>query len=173
MGCLTRAFSGAHKWAEVLRNPGILEGPQTRGPNKNWLPHACLLGGPHMGGSATSPLHSQGSPNKRTKSEVAASPVPSPGPTSGQKRDTTLHSGRYPNKGTKLDVAASPVHSRGPTSGRKGYITPAFLAVPKQGDKISSGCLTPAFSGAHGWVEVLRNPCTLRGPLINPPMHER
>ena len=37
--------------------------------------------------------------------------------------------------------------SRGATSGRKCYVTPAFSGVPKQGDKIRSGCLTPAFSG--------------------------
>ena len=29
-GCLTPAFSGAHKWAEMLHNPCILGGPQTK-----------------------------------------------------------------------------------------------------------------------------------------------
>ena len=61
-------------------------------------------------------------------------------------------------EGTKSEVAASPLPSRGPTSGRNCYITLAFSGVPKQRDKIKSGYLTPAFSGAHKWAELLRNP---------------
>ena len=52
-GCLTPALSGAQKRAEVLRNPYVLGGPQTRGQNQKWLPHPCLVGGPKEGGSAT------------------------------------------------------------------------------------------------------------------------
>ena len=37
IGCLTPAFSGAHKWAGMLRNPRVLGGPQQRGQNQNWL----------------------------------------------------------------------------------------------------------------------------------------
>ena len=68
--------------------------------------------------------------------------------------------------GTKSEVAASSLPSRGPTSGRNCYATPAFSRVPnaKRGDKIRSGYLTPAFSGAHKWAELLRNPCILKGP---------
>ena len=36
-GYITPAFLGAHKWAEFLRNPCILGGPQQRGQNQNWL----------------------------------------------------------------------------------------------------------------------------------------
>ena len=39
------------------------------GQNQNWLPHPCLLGGPQVGGNATSPLNSRGSPTKGTKSK--------------------------------------------------------------------------------------------------------
>ena len=46
------AFLGAHKSAEVLHNPYILGGPQTRGPNQKWLLHPCLLWGPQVGGIA-------------------------------------------------------------------------------------------------------------------------
>ena len=129
-GCLSPALFGAHKWAEVLCNPYILREPQTREQNQKWLPHPCLLGGLEVGGSATQPLHSRG----------------------------------YPNKGTKLEVVASPLPSLGPTSGRQCYTTRTFSEVPKQGNKIRHGCLTPAFSGAHKWAEVLRNPYILRGP---------
>ena len=64
--------------------------------NQKWLPHPCLLRGPKEGGNAMSPLHSRGSPIKgskirsgpqqrETKSEVAASPLPSWGPKQGRK----------------------------------------------------------------------------------------
>ena len=65
------------------------------------------------------------------------------------------------NKGTTSKVATSPLPSRGRARGLKCYVTPAFLGVPKQGDKIRNGYLTNAFSGAHKWVELLRNPCVL------------
>ena len=32
------------------------------------------------------------------------------------------------------------------------------------GDKIRIGCLTPAFSWAHKWAGMLRNPCVLGVP---------
>ena len=46
IGCLTRAFSGAQKRAELLCNRCNLGGPKTRKHNQKWLPHRCLLGGP-------------------------------------------------------------------------------------------------------------------------------
>ena len=60
-------------------------------------------------------------------------------------------------------MAASPLASRGTIRGRKCYVTRAFSRIPKTGDKITSGCLTPAFSGGHKWTEVLCNPCVLGG----------
>ena len=104
-GCLTLASSGAHKWAEMLRHPYILGDPQIKGgQNQKWVPHRCLLGGPQVGGNATSPLHTQGSPKQRgTKSEVAASPLPSRGPTSGRKcYGTPAFSGIPKTKGDKI-----------------------------------------------------------------------
>ena len=35
IGCLTPAFWRAHKWAEMLRHPCILDDPQQRGQNQN------------------------------------------------------------------------------------------------------------------------------------------
>ena len=66
-------IGGAHKWAEMLHHPCILGGPQRHGgQNKNWW-------GPQVGGNATSPLHSRGSPKTwGTKSELV-------GPTSAWK----------------------------------------------------------------------------------------
>ena len=65
-----------------------------------------------------------------------------------------------PNKWTKSEVATAPLSSRGPTRGRKCHATPCILGVPKQGDNIKSGNLTPAFSGAHKGAEALHS----RGP---------
>ena len=81
-----------------------------------------VKGDQQVGGSATSPQRSAGSPNKGTKSKVAHKwaelrhhPCVLGGPqTRGQSQ-------------------------RPPTSGRKCYITTAFSGVPKQGDKVKGG----------------------------------
>ena len=44
IGCLTPTVYGAHKQAELLRNPCNLRGPHTRGQNQNWWTYPCLLG---------------------------------------------------------------------------------------------------------------------------------
>ena len=46
-------------------------------------------------------------------------------------------------------IATSPLHSRG---------------SPKRATKLRIGCLTPAFSGAHSWAELLNHPCILGSP---------
>ena len=63
-------------------------------------------------------------------------------------------------------MATSTLHSQGPKRGRNCYVTPAFTGIPnaKRGDKIRSGYLTFAFSGAQKRAEVLRNPCILGDP---------
>ena len=66
-------------------------------------------------------------------------------------------------RGRKIEVASLPLPSERPTSRRKGYVIPTLSGVPKQGNKISDGCFTPAFSRAHKWAEVLCNPCILGG----------
>ena len=67
IGCLTSAFSGAHKWAEMLRHPFILGDSQTRGQNQKWLPDPCLLGAHKWAEMLCHPCNSRGSPNKGTK----------------------------------------------------------------------------------------------------------
>ena len=63
-------------------------------------------------------------------------------------------------------MATSPLPSRGPKRGRNCYVTPAFSGVPnaKRWEKIRSGYLTLAFSGAQKRAELLRNPCILGDP---------
>ena len=81
------------------------------------------------------------------------------------------------HRGTKSEVATSPLPSRGPKRGWKCNVTPAFSGIPNakrgeqnqkwsptKGNKIRSGCLTPAFSGAQKRVEMLCHPCILGVP---------
>ena len=168
-GCLTLAFLGAQKRAQMLCHPGILGDPQhqargakskvvpnERKQNQKWPPHPCLLGGPEEGGNATSPLHSWGTPTPSAGSKIRSGPQ---------------------SKGTKAEVAASPLPSWEPQKGRKCYVTPALLGNPnsKRGEqnqkwspikwnKIRSGCLTPAFWGGQKRAQTLRHPCILGDP---------
>ena len=59
----------------------------------------------------------------------------------------------YPEKRAKSEVATSPLPSRKPTSRRNCYVTPAFSGVPRKGDKLTTGYLTPTNS-AHLWAPV-------------------
>ena len=162
-------LGGAHKWAEMLHHPCILGDPQRHGGQKmNWW-------GPQVGGNATSPLHSRGSP-KDVGNKIRfggahkwAEMLHHPCILGGPQR----HGGQNQNWwGPKVGGnATSPLHSRGspktwvtklelmgPTSGWKCYITPAFSGTPKDmGDKIRIG-------GAHNWAGMLHHPCILGDP---------
>ena len=63
-------------------------------------------------------------------------------------------------------MATSPLPSQGPTRRRNCYAPRAFswLSHAKKREKIRSGYLTPAFSGAYKTAQLLRNPCILRVP---------
>ena len=87
---------GAHKWAEMLHHPRILGDRQRYGgQNQNWW-------GPQVGGNATSPLYSRGSPKTwGTKSELV-------GPTSGRKcYITPAFSGVSKDMGNKIRIAGA------------------------------------------------------------------
>ena len=119
IGCLTPAFWEAHKWAEMLHHPCILGGPQQRGQNQSGPTSGrkCYItpafsgvpnkgdkikGGPQVGGNATSPLHSRGSPKKGGQNQNW---MPNPcllgGPQVGGNATSPLHSRGSPTKGTK------------------------------------------------------------------------
>ena len=159
IGCLTPAFSGAQKRAEMLCHPFILGDPEQTGmkselaasplpsrgtkrglnwyvttafsgvPNKgeqnqNWLPHPYLLGDPKEGGNGTSPLHNQGSATKANKMRIGCL---NPAFSGAQKRAEMLCHPcilRGPQqRGTKSELAASTLPSQGPKGGRKCYVT--------------------------------------------------
>ena len=129
----------AHKWAELLHHPCVLGGPQTRGQSQRcptsgrncYITRAFsgvpkqgdkIKGAPQVGGIATSPLRSRGSPNKGTKSKVP------------HKWAELLHHpcvlGGPQTRGQ---------NQRCPIRGRNCYITLAFSGVPKQEDKVKGG----------------------------------
>ena len=167
--------------------------------NQNWLPQSWLLGSPKVGASATSSLHSRGSPTKGSKIRIGCLSHAFSG---AQKwAEVLCHpciQGGPQQRGTKSERAASTMPSRGPKSGRNYYITPAFPEVPSQaeqnqnllpqpcllggpkgggsampplhswgsptkGSKIRIGCLSHAFSGAQKSAQVQHYPCILVG----------
>ena len=196
----------AHKWAEVLHHPCVLVGPPTRGQSERWPTSGrkCYItpaflgvpvqgdkvkGGPQVGGSATSPLRSRVTQTRGQSQRW---------PTSGRRCYITPAFLGVPVQGDKVKggpqvggSATSPLRSRvtqtrgqsqrWPTSGRRCYITPAFLGVPKQGDKVNGSpqvgrsatlALRSRVSPKEGtksmlankWAEVLHHPCVLGGP---------
>ena len=135
--------------------------------NQKGLPHPCLPGGPQAGGNATSPLHTQGSPKQRgTKSEVAASPLPSWGHTSGRKC-YALHTRGSPNKGGQNQKwpphpclrggpqvgrnATSPLHSRGSPKQRGTKSEMGSTLLPSRGPKKGGNAASPLHSGGR-WL---------------------
>ena len=89
-------IGGAHKWAGMLHHPSILGDRQRHGgQNQKWW-------GPQVGGNATSPLHSRGSPKTwGTKSEEV-------GPTSGREcYITPAFSGIPKDIGNKIRIGGA------------------------------------------------------------------
>ena len=96
-----------------------------------WLHPPCRLeshpqggelgSGPHVGGLATSPLPSRGSPSRGLNQM---------GSQVGGLATSPLPSGRSPTNGQ---------NQKGTTRGRIGYITPAVCWFPPQGYKIRKG----------------------------------
>ena len=155
----------------------------SRVPNKeeqilNWSPtkgnkitSGCLnptLSGAHKKGrNATSPLQI-GDPQRqerRAKSEVAASPLLSRGPSGGRKCYVTPAFLVIPRKeGKNQKWLPHPCLLKGPKEGRNARSPLQPRASATKGNKIRSGCLTPAFLAAQKRAEMLRHPCVLGDP---------
>ena len=117
-----------------------------------------------MGGSATSPLRSRGSPNKGTNSKAA------------QRWAEVLH-----HPCILLGPQTRGQMQSWPRDGRKCYITHVFSGVPKQGDKVKDGRYVGTSAKSllrsrgspnkgtkahvsHVWAEVPHHPRVLGGP---------
>ena len=87
------------------------------------------------------------------------------GPQVGGIAAPPLRSHGSLEEGTKPRVATSTLPS--PRSWRKLFRKPCVLrgpGIPGRGDKIINGSMTPAFSGAQKWAELLRHTSILKGP---------
>ena len=151
---ITPAFSGVPK---EMGTKSELAGPTSRQkcyitPAFSGVPNKGdkIKVGPQVGGNATSPLHSRGSPKKWGQNQNWR------GPQVGKNATSPLHSRGSPTKGTKSKWAhkwAEMLHH------------PCILGDPqRKGDKIRIGCLTAAFWEAHKWAEMLHQPCILGDP---------
>ena len=153
--------------------------------NQKRLRHPCLLGGPKEGENATSPLHSRGIPNKGeqnqnwlphpcilgdsqrqsrgAKSKVATSPLPSWGPKRGRKCYVNPAFLGIPNKGEQnQNWLLQPCLLGGPKEGENATSPQHSRVSPIKGNKIKTGYLTHAFSGAQKRAKMLCHPC-IRG----------
>ena len=165
-GRLTPAFPVPQKRVELLCIPCVVGGPQQRGQNQKWLPHPCFLRGPKEGEIVTQPLHSRGSPTPSagTKSELAASPVPSRGAKRGRNCYATRAFSRVPNtkRGDKF---------------RSGHLTPALLGAQKRGKLLRNPSILgdPQQRGQN--QKWLPHRCLLAGPIkgriATQPLHSR
>ena len=151
-GCLTPAFSGAQKRAEMLRHRCIFGDPNKGEQNQKWSPtkgskirSGCLTpafsGAQKRAEMLRHPCILRDPQQRGAKSEVVASPLPSRVPKRGRKCYITPAFSGIPTKGNKIrsgpqqrgaksEVAASPLPSRGPKKGQKCYVTPAFSGSP-------------------------------------------
>ena len=143
----TPKLAGFHKNYYGI-NQGYLSTvlPNIGDENCNWLPQRCLLGGPKVGASATSTLHSRGSPTKGNKIRVGClNHAFSRAPKWAQAVRHPCILGGPQQRGAKSELAASAMPPRGLKSGRKCYVTPAFSGVPNKGEQyqkwLPQGCL--------------------------------
>ena len=102
-----------------------------------------------------------------TKSEVAASPLPSRRPKRGRKCYINTPFSGIPNKEDQNPTWLShPCLLRGPKEGGNAMspLHSRGSPRPSAASKIKSGCLTPAFSRAQKRAEILHRPCILGDP---------
>ena len=164
-GYITLAFSGAQKWAELLRNPCVLGGSEERTKSKE-ATSPLPSRGPTTGQNCYVTLAFSGVPRRGDKIRGGyITPCLLRGPTLGRIAMPPRRSQGSPHEATKSQVATSPVPSRGPTSGQNCYVTLACSGVQKQGEKIRSGYISPAFSSL-----AFSGPLEHRGYVAIPPI---
>ena len=156
-GCLTLAFSGAQKRARLLRHP-------------------CILGDPQR--EARAEKKSSSCPRQRgTKSEVAASPLPSRGPKRGRKCWVSPALPGIPHAKRGEQKKSVVVPNKGEQN-QKWLPHPCLLGGPKEGGNARSplhsrGSPTPSAGSKKSrmvpnkWEQNqkwLPHPCLLGGP---------
>ena len=125
-GYITPAFRGGRKRAVMLHQPAFsrVDNAKRGEQNQKW------------------------STTKGTKSEVAASPLPSRGPKGGRRCYVTPAFSGVPNKQERNQKwLPHPCLLGGPKEGRDATSPLHSWASPTTGNKIRSGYLTPTFWG--------------------------
>ena len=161
--------------------------------NQKWLPHPCPSPGPKTGRKCYVTLHSWGSrmcsPGTKIRSGCRT-PAPPRGPKAGGNAMSPCILGDpecvargpksevVPNKGEQnLKWLPHPCLLGGAKIGHKCYVSPASSRTsnakceeqnqkwsPTNGSKITSACLTPAFTGPQNRAEMLCHRCIPRDP---------
>ena len=139
----------------------------------------CTPGDPQR--QARAAKNRNGPLQRGTKSEVAASTLPSRGPKRGQDCSVTPAFSGIPNAKRGEQKKSVVVPNKGEQN-QKWLPHPCLLGGPKEGgnsrgpnakrgegrktkgNKIRSGCLTPAFSVAQKRARLIRHPCILGDP---------
>ena len=130
-----------------------LGSPKQGGQNQQRLPHPCLFRGPKEGRNATSPLHSQGSPNKGVGDKIGIGCL-TPATSGAHKWAKMLHHGCIlgdpQTKGDKTRSGCFSLAFSGAQKWAEMLHHPCILGDPQtKGDEIRSGCLGPAFLEAQ------------------------
>ena len=164
-GCLTPAFLGAQKRAEMRRHHCILQIPQKRGTKSKRAASPLPSSGAKSGHKCYITPHSGGSP---TKGNTIRSGCLTRAFSGAQKRAEMLchpsSLGGPQQRGTKSEVAASPLPSQGPKKGRKCYVTRAFSGVPEKEEQNQKGLPHPCLLGGPKVGRNATSPRILGGP---------
>ena len=172
-GCLTLAFSGTQKRAEMPCYPYILGDPQKRGTKSQVVALFLRSREPKRGRKcyvtpAFSGIQKKGEQNQKG--------LPHPFPSGAQKRAEMLchpcilggpqrqprgaKSEVVPNKGKQNQKRLShPCLLGNPKEGGNATLPLHSRGSKKKGNKITSGCLIPAFLETQKRAEMLRHPC--------------
>ena len=149
-GYLPPTFPGAQKRRKCYVTPALSGILNKRNQNQKRMPHPCLVGGPKEGGNAVSPLHSRGSPTKRTKIRNCYLTLAFSG---AQKRaEMPRHLcilGGSSTKGCKI---------------RSGCLTLAFLGAQKRAEVLRHPCILRDPQQRGPKSEVAASPLPSRGP---------
>ena len=117
--------------------------------NRIGYPPPPLLGAHNREEVLRNPTLLGGGHQRGTKSEVAISPLPSPGPKRGRNCYVTLAFSRPPNKGDKI---------------RSGYLTLAFLETRKMAGMLCNPWILGGPQQRGQNQKWLPHPCVLGGP---------
>ena len=140
------AFSGSPK--ERTKSQLAASPLPSRGPTRGWKCYVTRVfsGVPRSGDKITIGYLTPAFSGTQKRAELLQSPCVLGGPRKrGQNHNWLPHP---PGAHKRVEMLRNP----------------CVLGGPKSGDKITIGCLTPAFSGTQKRVELLQSPCVLGGP---------